>query len=97
MPVIPNIIINEFDSSRSSVHLTASASVVASTEVGHRAVALARALLEVRGPVHALPVREAGEVGVTVDTHLLVVAPHAQPARTVGAARRQIFNIGSSN
>ena len=75
-------------------YLAASASVVASTEVGHRAVALARALLEVCGPVHALPVWEAGKVGVTVDTHLLIVAPHAQPARTVGAAVRQIFNIG---
>lgn len=69
------------------VVLTVGAGVVPLAQVGdHGGVVLLRALLEVGGPVHALPVREGGEVRVPVNTHLLVVAPHAEPAGAVGAA-----------
>jgi hypothetical protein len=62
----------------------ACAGVVPPAQVGdHRGVVLLRALLEVRGPVHALAVREGCQVGIPVDTHLLVVAPHAEPTGAV--------------
>ena len=39
------------------------------------------------GPLHALSVGEGGEVGVAVDAHVEVLAPHAQSRSAVGAAR----------
>ena len=72
------------------------ARVVAAAEVGHRGVGLAGALLEVRGPVHALAVGEGGQVGVPVDTHLHVLAPHAHGARAVGAGVPQRARHGAA-
>jgi len=69
------------------VVLTVRARVVPLAQVGdHGGVVLLGALLEMSGPVHALPVREGGEVRVPVDTHLLIMAPHAEPAGAVRAA-----------
>ena len=42
-------------------------------------------MVEAGGPVHALAIREAGQVGVPVHTHVHVVAPHAQPRCAVAA------------
>ena len=67
------------------VAVTVGAGVVAATQVGQARVRLRRAVIEVSGPVHALAVREGGQVGVPVHTHLHVVAPHTHRTRTVGA------------
>ena len=61
-------------------------------------VVLARgqgALVGLGGPVHALPVGEGGEVGVAVDAHVEVLAPHAEAARAV-AARRTVAAGGGA-
>ena len=42
-------------------------------------------MVEAGGPVHALAIREAGQVGVPVHTHVHVVAPHTQPRCAVAA------------
>ena len=41
------------------------------------------ALVETCGPVHALAIRETCQVSISVDTHVHVVAPHAQAGRAV--------------
>lgn len=43
------------------------------------------AVLGVGGPVHALAVGEGGQVGVAVDAHVQVLAPHAEPVGAVAA------------
>ena len=45
------------------------------------------ALFGLGGPVHALSVGEGGEVGVAVDAHVEVLAPHAEAASAVAACR----------
>ena len=44
-----------------------------------------RAVLGVRRPIHTLSVGERREVGVPVDAHVEVLAPHAQAVGAVAA------------
>lgn len=46
-----------------------------------------RAGFVMRGPLHALAVGEGGQVGIAVDAHVEVLAPHAQARRAVATAR----------
>ena len=63
----------------SRVGLTVSASVITPAQIRQLGLfgrTWSRALVEAGGPVHALAIREAGQVGVPVHTHVHVVAPH---------------------
>ena len=65
------------------VAVTVTARVVPGAQVGHGGIGLPGTLLEVGGPVHALAVWKGCEVGISVNTHLHVLTPHAHGAGAV--------------